>query len=388
VLTGRHPNRYGLFTWGNALRPQERTLAETLSEAGYRTGHFGKWHIGSMRADHPPSPGQQGYDEWYASPNFYENSPIMSHNGRRERLRGESSTATMSPALDFIENATENDQPFFATVWFAAPHTPHEAVAELRELYPDMPENHQNYLGEMTGLDRAMGALREHLRDLGIEGETVVWYCSDNGGRRPEASNAGLRDEKGSLYEGGIRVPAIIEWPGYVESRMSRVVTSTSDIYPTVLDLAGIDRPHPDRPLDGISLTPLLRGEMTARNQPLAFWDHPGNGILMRPKVIHNMHRYQQEGMEPQVTEPILRGPDRSYAETERDRPGPAALIDGRWKLHKRGDRYELYDLRRDPREQHNVLDEHPDRAERMKQTLHAWQESVIRSLKGEDYGS
>src|SRR5690606_21100965 len=89
VMTGRNPNRYACFSWGHTLRPEEVTIAEALKSAGYTTGHFGKWHLGSCRADDPVSPGGSGFDEWVSSPNFYENSPLFSHNGKVIETEGE-----------------------------------------------------------------------------------------------------------------------------------------------------------------------------------------------------------------------------------------------------------------------------------------------------------
>ena len=100
VMTGRNPNRFGCFAWGHTLRPQEITVAEALKKAGYTTAHFGKWHIGSMRADGAASPGNSGFDDWFSSPNFYENSPLFSHNGQVIETDGESSHVTTDLALD------------------------------------------------------------------------------------------------------------------------------------------------------------------------------------------------------------------------------------------------------------------------------------------------
>lgn len=217
VLTGRHPNRFGCFTWGYSLRPQEVTIAEALKRAGYRTGHFGKWHLGSVREDSPVSPGYSGFDEWFSSPNFYENDPWMSHNGKAVQTKGEGSMVTVKAVLDFVRSAVEADEPFLALVWFGSPHRPHEALDEDLQLYRDQPKELRHFLGEITAMDRAVGYLREQLRELGIAEDTLLWYTSDNGAL-PEGSTGGLSGRKGNLREGGIRVPAILEWPARVPS--------------------------------------------------------------------------------------------------------------------------------------------------------------------------
>ncbi|MCR4414502.1 MAG: sulfatase-like hydrolase/transferase, partial [Thermoguttaceae bacterium] len=100
VLTGRTPNRFGCFQWGYTLRPQEVTVAEVLRAAGYATGHFGKWHLGSLRADSPVSPGQSGFERWFSSPNFFEIDPWMARDGKAVRVRGEGSEVTVAAALE------------------------------------------------------------------------------------------------------------------------------------------------------------------------------------------------------------------------------------------------------------------------------------------------
>ncbi len=111
VLTGRHPTRIGVFRHGHALRPQERTVATLLREAGYRTGFFGKYHIGSVRDARPTSPGAHGFDEWLAAPNYYMNDPWFSHNGKPVQLRGEGSMVTVEAALPFIARAVRDERP-------------------------------------------------------------------------------------------------------------------------------------------------------------------------------------------------------------------------------------------------------------------------------------
>src|SRR5690606_25542188 len=122
VLTGRHPNRMGVFSWGHSLRPQEHTLAEILRREGYATGHFGKWHLGSVRADSPVNPGAKGFDRWVAAANFFDLDPELSDQGKPLKFQGEGSHVVASLALDWIRGRAAEGAPFFATVWFGSPH--------------------------------------------------------------------------------------------------------------------------------------------------------------------------------------------------------------------------------------------------------------------------
>src|SRR5690606_7781607 len=156
VITGRHPVRTGVFSWGHILRPEEKSFVSLLKAAGYRTAFFGKWHIGSIASDKPTNPGARGFDTWYAAANFYENNPWMSKNGEPVHLKGESSEVTVSLALDYMEKVIQQDTPFIVFIWLGSPHLPHQATAELRKLYPDETEKMKNYYGELTGIDRSM----------------------------------------------------------------------------------------------------------------------------------------------------------------------------------------------------------------------------------------
>ncbi len=228
---------------------------------------------------------------------------------------------------------------------------------------------------------------RDKLRALDVAQNTVLWFTSDNGGREPEANNGQLRDDKGSLWEGGLRVPAIIEWPGHIDHRITNVPASTSDIYPTVLELAGVERKYPDRPLDGVSLLPLIEGEMSQR-PGMGFWEYPSGGRLAySDRFLKTLHRTRNEGKEAKVRLPLKHTADKNYPGVKK-RQGHAAWIDGDWKLHRlnNGNKYELYHLAEDPNEQNNVIDNHPDRTRHMKKALRRWQKSVSDSLHGRDY--
>lgn len=384
VLTGRHPNRYGCFSWGRTIRPQEITVAEALKTAGYATGHFGKWHVGPVRAESTVSPGASGFDEWFSSPNFFDNNPLMARNGKVVRTRGEGSQVTVDAAAEFIRGAVKEKRPFLALVWFGSPHAPHEALEEDRLPYRDQPERLQHFYGEITAMDRAMGNLRRELRRLGVAGNTLFWYNSDNGAI-PVGSTGGLSERKGALGEGGIRVPAMIEWPDRIRKpRVIHMPCGTVDIYPTVVELAGAKVPRQVEPLDGISLVPLFEGRLERREKPLGFWVHPEGGIgTPSTQLMEEMER-EQAGLAPPKTLPDPGRITRQYPPD--DFPGPAAWIDGDYKLYRRKGVSALYNLARDPVEKNDLAAREPERVRRMEAALEAWQRSVVRSLNGEDY--
>ena len=392
VMTGRHPNRFGCFKWGHTLRPQEITIAKALQKAGYITGHFGKWHLGSVCKGSPVNPGACGFEEWLSAPNFFDNNPILSREGVAVQTRGESSMVTVDAALEFIRKQAQTPQPFLAVVWFGSPHNPHQAIEEDRALYADQPKSRQHFYGEITGMDRAFGKLRQELRTLGIHTNTILWYCSDNGGL-PKLGSTGGRKNKGSIYEGGIRVPAILEWPERIpKPRTTDMPCNTSDIYPTLLDIAGVQVENQPS-LDGISLVSLIDRKWNARPKPMGFWDYPIRGIRTPSKEwMAALWKAQKAGREIDDPSRLRLDADKITKSYPEDTfPGHAAWLDWPWKLHRiqsktANVKLELYNLENDPREQNNLAVKHVDRANSMKSQLEAWQASVVQSLNGKDY--
>ena len=392
VMTGRHPNRFGCFKWGHTLRPQEITIAEALKTAGYVTGHFGKWHLGSVRKGSPVNPGASGFDEWFSAPNFFDNDPILSREGIAVQTKGESSMVTVDAALEFIEKHSKGTRPFLAVVWFGSPHSPHQAIEKDRAVYANQNEKFQNFYGEITGMDRAFGKLRKRLQTLGIDKDTILWYCSDNGGL-PKVGSTGGRANKGKVYEGGLRVPAILEWPARIPNpRVSEVPCNTSDIYPTLLEITGV-RMKNQPLLDGISLVPLIDNRMKTRPKPMGFWDHPTGGIRT-PSLewMTELLEAQKEGKESSETFRLRLDAGEITKQYPLDSfPGHAAWLDWPWKLHrihsKKGDvKFELYNLAEDPAEQNDLITRDTDRVNSMKSQLESWLVSVVHSLNGRDY--
>ena len=396
VMTGRHPNRMGVFKWGFPMRPQEVTVAEVLKSNGYATGHFGKWHLGSVRNTSPANPGRNGFDYWLSAPNFYDNDPILSQMGKATKHEGESSIIVANDALSWIDRQTARDASFFAVVWFGSPHSPHRATAEFKELYKDQDEKIRDFYGEISGMDKAFGIIRDGLSKRGLSENTILWYCSDNGALPRVGSTGGFRGNKGKVYEGGLLVPSIIEWPTVISRPIqSAVRCNTSDIFPTLLDLVGLESPA-DHPLDGMSLSGLIhskRDSQKQREKPMGFWDYTIGGISTpSAKWMSDLWNAQQKGEDLPPHPSSLNAaklPDPTF--TSDSFPGHSAWISGIWKLHRIENKqseitWELYNLQADPKETNDVLAEHSETVTRLQAELNHWLSSVVNSINGKDY--
>lgn len=408
IVTGRHHDRTGIYTANNGhLREGEFTIYEALAAKGYATGHFGKWHMGTLTREvkesnrgakkpedfSPPwkhavdttfateaktptydpmwkpaksvgnrkaftSSTQQG---WHQIPEGSERENYGTHywtadkamvDPKSPELLGDDSKLIMNRALGFVK--ANKDKPFLAIVWFHAPHLPVVASREDAASYDNGKTSgfEQNYYGCVTALDRAMGQLRAELRELGIADNTVLTFCSDNG---PEGSDkspgqAGqFRGRKRSLYEGGVRVPGLIEWPAKIKKAAKSDVTScTVDYFPTVMDILDIEMPD-QRPIDGVSLLPLIEGTMTERPKPLAFH-------IQGKAAWH-------DGVMKAVRDSSKRGKGKTNAKA-----------------------WELYDLSKDPTESTNLALKQPEKLQAMIKAWTKWKASVEASDKGADY--
>ncbi len=417
-MTGRHPNRMGTFAPGFSFRPEEITIAQILAKAGYRCAHFGKWHLGPVKAASPTSPGAMGFHEWVSHDNFFEMNPSLSRNGGPpEVLQGEGSEVVIAEAIRFIDRAKQEGKPFFTVVWFGSPHEPYSGLPADLALYDDLPAKYStkkvkltsNETGaqvtrpqgevlreryaEITAMDRAIGTLRKHLAAQNLRDNTLLFYCGDNG-TPPEGSlDSPHRGVKGAVYEGGTMVPGLIEWPARIpQPRSTNVRASTTDLLPTLCAITG--QPLPARPIDGIDLTPVLDGKITARPKPLYFWEFtagPGKGNA-EPYIDPEL----QKGTTPlaklmggKATRDFtnLRHPTIS----DSDYVGPRAIIDGNFKLvihdDKNGEpKRELFDLQSDPAEKTDLIEQQPATAEKLQTALRDWQQGVLQSLTGADY--
>ncbi len=397
IMTGRHPNRYGTFAPGWSIRPEEITIAQLLNQAGYACGHFGKWHLGPVKADSPTSPGAMGFHEWLSHDNFFEVDPILSRNGGPvQKHPGESSEIVVREALAFIAKAKAQGKPSFTVVWFGSPHEPYVGTEPYLSMYKDLPDPLRSRLAEITAMDHAIGQLRDGLRSSGLRDNTLLWYCGDNGVPPEGRSTTPYRGHKGQVYEGGIRVPGIIEWPARLKPRQTSVHAVTTDILPTLCDLTGI--PLPKRPLDGISLQPLLDGKMKQRPSPIFFWEFQSNREE-KSKPEPYLDPALQEG-----TTPTAKLMDGKYTRTFRnfkhpritnsDTQGPAAMLGNRFKLVIDPDPKaktpqpvrEIFDLDADRAETKDLASAQPELANHMEMQLRLWQKSVLASLTGADY--
>jgi arylsulfatase A-like enzyme len=369
-MTGRHPSRYGIaFANVGHMKKDEITLAEALKTQGYATGHFGKWHLGTLTTKMKDSnrgmagstenyspPWKNGFDECFSTeakvptywkPGEYERYGTQYWTGPETRvpaseISGDDSKLIMDRSLSFIRQASKQKTPFLAVIWFHAPHLPVVSAPP----YTDGYEKHKDYYGCITAMDEQMGRLRAELNRLGIEENTMLWFCSDNG---PEGNSSdpgttkGLKGRKRSLYEGGVRVPGVLVWPKMIKKgRTVHMPCSTSDYFPTVLDALGYQIPEAKtRPYDGISLMPLIKGERLERQSPIAF-----------------------------------------------ESRNQVALIDNRYKIYSKDGEspYELYDLIADQNETTNLADQHPEIVHRMTETLTHWRNSCKESNQGKDY--
>lgn len=302
-------------------------------------------------------------------------------------------TITVDAAIEFIHKHANKSQPFFAVVWFGSPHNPHLATEQDRELYLGLEEKLQHYYGEITGMDRAFGKLRQELKTLGIGKNTILWYCSDNGGKTKEYSSTGGRGQKGQIYEGGLRVPAILEWPERIpKPRTTNMPCNTTDFYPTLLEITGVTVEN-QPPIDGISLLPLIDNKMKKRIKPMGFWQYPGSGKAVSSVVLMaELLKEQEAGITTIDTSKLDLNAGNINSKYPADIfPGHSAWLDWPYKLHrintKNNDvRIELYNLEEDPEEKNNLYAGNQYKSLSMKNQLEAWLNSVIKSLNGNDY--
>lgn len=354
VLTGQHHTKLSCQAVGCNLPESAVTLPEVLQKYGYRTGHFGKWHIGKMKGPFANPPGNHGFDTWYSHPRFFDiGDSGFYDNGRQitQPIDGDGSEYIVNQALKFIGEASRANQPFFTVIWYGSPHSPYVALEEDKALFVGLPEDEQNMYSEILAMDRSIGTLRKELVKQGVADNTLLWFNGDNGGSRtpdPQA-NGELSGYKNTLNEGGIRVPAVIEWAdGISTPQTSDVPSSTLDIMPTILDIVFSAKfPNTQKDpllstLDGKSLTPLFEGKNTVA-KGIPFW---------------------YEADETDLTQTN------------------AAWIEDNYKIYKipaiERISYEFYDLKIDPSEEHNLASERPDIVANLLEKLDAWQTVIL----------
>jgi arylsulfatase A-like enzyme len=203
------------------------TLPSILKEAGYQTGHFGKWHLDGLKGPGVPilatdkrNPGFFGFDYWLSSTNYFDTNPLLSRNGVFEAFTGNTSELLIDEALAYLKSENKKGKPVFQVIWLSSPHGPWHADKRDYKQFKKLDSSIAHHYGEIIEVDRAVGKLRSGLRKLDLEDNTILWFNSDNGGVKEFGSDVsgGLKGFKGEVYEGGIRVPCIIEWPGTINT--------------------------------------------------------------------------------------------------------------------------------------------------------------------------
>lgn len=381
-LTGRNAERYGIYFANVAhIDRREVTLSEVMKSQGYTTGHFGKWHLGTLTQSIPDGRrgGQDKFDNDYSPP--WENGfdvcfsteqavptwdPMKDQATKTkywegpgkfatQNLEGDDSRVIMDRAIPFIEGSVRDDKPFLAVIWFHAPHSPVVAGPAYLDIYKDFDEDRRHYYGCITAMDEQIGRLRSTLRALGIEENTLILFASDNGpagegggilqhaGQRQQGSPGLFRGRKGSLYEGGLRVPALLEWPAMFSAhRKVHTPLCTSDYFPGILSLIGLRQQATSAPTDGLNFFDLIKMDTgSPRPAPIGF---------------------------------------KSYK--------ARAYIDNQYKIVSVDDgvTYELFDLLNDPGETEDISERHPDIVAKLKDGLDEWIRSCTESAAGKDY--
>ncbi|WP_229365806.1 arylsulfatase [Fibrisoma montanum] len=269
-LTGRYHLRTGVVSVSNGLevmKASEVTLAELLQRYGYRTGCFGKWHNGEHLPNHPNG---QGFEEFVGFcaghwSNYFDTE--LDHNGKPLKTKGYISDVLTDRAIEFIRK--NRDQPFFCYVPFNTPHSPHQVADRYFNPYKakGLSDELASVYGMVQNMDENIGRLLGTLAELGIDEETIVVFSTDNG---PNGNrfNAGMKGIKGSVDEGGVRVPFFVRWPGKIRPQLIRPIAAHIDLVPTLTDLLALPAPKTAH-YDGISLADQLLGRpvKTAANR-------------------------------------------------------------------------------------------------------------------------
>jgi arylsulfatase A-like enzyme len=362
LMSGRRPIRNGAWAtcWGRSiLRKDEITMANVFSDSGYRTGMFGKWHLGD---NYPYRPQDRGFQHVVAhrgggvgqTPDFWGNNyfdDTYFHNGKPVSHEGYCTDIWFAEATKFIE--ANKDQPFFAFISTNAPHDPYLVADRYRKRYsnnPDIPE--PAFYGMITNIDENFGALDAKLKELGIVDNTILIFMTDNGSSggvrlddnefQMRGYNAGMRGRKGSYYDGGHRVPFFIRWPNgdLHGGRDLDEMALHLDLLPTFIDLCGLVAPEGVR-FDGISVADYLSGDV--------------EGLPDRTEYI----QYRQGTAPPEKW--------------------TNAVITKQWRLI-RGE--ELYDIKADPGQQNDVAQQFPDVVAELRSQHEAWWAEVSPQLE------
>ena len=356
LLTGRHGYRSGVidtYLGRTLLDPSVVTLAELLAEEGYATGIFGKWHLGD---NYPLRPMDQGFQETLvhrggglgqpAGPpgNTYWD-PVLEHNGESKEYQGYCTKIFTNELIDFIR--ANRDRSFFGYLATNVPHGPFDVDEEWIEPYRDMglPERTARIYGMIEEFDQNLDRLLKELDALGLAEHTIVIFLTDNGPTQ-QTFTAGLKERKGSAYDGGTRVPFLFRWPGQVEpGRKVDRIAAHIDVVPTLLEAAGVGAPS--QSFDGVSLWPLLSGATAPEDWPdrtIYLQNHRGDIPQLNRNASARSQRWK-------IVQPLGKATD----------PMPP------------GAEFELYEMSVDPGETNNLADEYPEIVEKMRRGYEEW---------------
>lgn len=287
LMTGRNPWRLGIHNWIPFMSPvhvreSEITVATLLKKSGYTTCQTGKWHLNGMfNLPGQPQASDHGFDHWFA----VQNNALPNHRNPYNFVRngipmgpieGYSADIVVDETIRWLRDGRDKEKPFFTYVCFNEPHEPIASAKKYTDLYSKFKDPAQRaHHGNVTQLDAAFGRLMAELDRQGLRDNTLVFFTSDNGpaitGKHPYGSSGPLRAKKGHIYEGGIRVPGILRWPGHTQpGSVSDEPVCGVDVLPTFCAIAGAELPS-DRKIDGSSFLPLFEGKKIVRETPL-YW--------------------------------------------------------------------------------------------------------------------
>lgn len=354
LLTGRYPIRHGLQVgvvrpWAQYGLPlDERTLPQALREAGYTTAIFGKWHLGHNSPEYLPT--RRGFDHQYGHYNgaldYFDHTRDGGFDWHRDdkvcRDEGYTTFLVATEAANFIREH-DGKKPFFIYVPFNAVHAPLQAPEEYKDRYDGVrPPNRRTYAAMTTAMDDGIGRIVAALEARGWRTNTLIVFSSDNGGPNPGrlTSNGPLRAGKHTIYEGGVKTCAFVNWPGHVKSNsVVNAPLHIVDLYPTLLKLAGA-KLEQKLPLDGKDAWPAISAEAPSPHDAILINASPKKGALRMGdwKLVVNGNA-REDGD----------GDDEAAPATEKQDA----------KLN--GNSTELFNLTTDPSEKHNVADAHPD---------------------------
>jgi len=368
LMTGRTPYRVGIHNWIPMFSPmhvrrEEITVATLLRNSGYTTCHTGKWHLnGRFNLSGQPQPSDHGYDHWFSTqnnalPNHHNPDNFVRNGKPGGLLDGYSAQLVADEAINWLRDLRDATKPFFLFVCFHEPHEPIATDKQFADLYPSpgLPTRAAHH-GNVTQMDHAFGRLMKTIDDLDLRENSLVFFTSDNGpaitSRHPHGSAGPLREKKGHVYEGGIRVPGIIRWPGHTKpGTICDEPVSGVDVLPTFCQIAGIDPPT-DRAIDGASLLPIFDDGKIERKRPL-YWQY--NWAASKPKVAMRMGDWKI--LAHLTSAELKRGADIVASDMQAIKTAELAS-------------FELYNLRDDIGETTDLATKEPERLEQMATVL------------------